>query len=77
MFKCIEVVVCYTVYVRCEEDAEHALFSPLIQKEVDCELDRLVGQEGTIHTKMLALQRMGYVTSLQSCVVSTCTVCVL
>lgn len=32
----------------------------LIQKEVDSELERLVGQEGTIHTKMLALQRMGY-----------------
>ncbi|TNN87457.1 Conserved oligomeric Golgi complex subunit 4 [Liparis tanakae] len=29
------------------------------EKEVDSELDRLVGQEGTIHTKMLALQRMG------------------
>lgn len=29
------------------------------EKEVDAELDRLVGQEGTIHTKMLALQRMG------------------
>uniref|UniRef100_A0A3B4V6L3 Conserved oligomeric Golgi complex subunit 4 n=1 Tax=Seriola dumerili TaxID=41447 RepID=A0A3B4V6L3_SERDU len=29
------------------------------QKEVEAELDRLVGQEGTIHTKMLALQRMG------------------
>ncbi|XP_069029675.1 conserved oligomeric Golgi complex subunit 4 isoform X2 [Embiotoca jacksoni] len=28
-------------------------------KEVDAELDRLVGQEGAIHTKMLALQRMG------------------
>lgn len=32
----------------------------VIQKEVNSELDRLVGQEGTIHTKMLALQRMGY-----------------
>lgn len=32
----------------------------LLQKEVEAELDRLVGQEGTIHTKMLALQRMGY-----------------
>lgn len=31
-----------------------------LQKEVEAELDRLVGQEGTIHTKMLALQRMGY-----------------
>lgn len=31
-----------------------------IQKEVEAELDRLVGQEGGIHTKMLALQRMGY-----------------
>lgn len=31
-----------------------------MQKEVEAELDRLVGQEGTIHTKMLALQRMGY-----------------
>uniref|UniRef100_A0A8D0AJU2 Conserved oligomeric Golgi complex subunit 4 n=1 Tax=Sander lucioperca TaxID=283035 RepID=A0A8D0AJU2_SANLU len=30
-----------------------------ISKEVDSELERLVGQEGTIHTKMLALQRMG------------------
>lgn len=30
------------------------------QKEVECELDRLLGQEGSIHTKMLALQRMGY-----------------
>ncbi|KAM7424057.1 hypothetical protein PAMA_000427 [Pampus argenteus] len=29
------------------------------EKEVEGELDRLVGQEGTIHTKMLALQRMG------------------
>ncbi|XP_070759980.1 conserved oligomeric Golgi complex subunit 4 isoform X2 [Enoplosus armatus] len=29
------------------------------EKEVEAELDRLVGQEGTIHTKMLALQRMG------------------
>ncbi|XP_069549665.1 conserved oligomeric Golgi complex subunit 4 isoform X1 [Brachyistius frenatus] len=29
------------------------------EKEVDAELDRLVGQEGAIHTKMLALQRMG------------------
>lgn len=38
----------------------HDLFSPVIQKEVDADLDRLVGQEGTIHTKMLALQRMGY-----------------
>ncbi len=35
-------------------------FLLLIQKEVEVELDRLVGQEGTIHTKMLALQRMGY-----------------
>lgn len=31
-----------------------------IQKEVEVELDRLVGQEGSIHTKMLALQRIGY-----------------
>lgn len=31
-----------------------------MQKEVEAELDRLVGQEGGIHTKMLALQRMGY-----------------
>lgn len=31
-----------------------------MQKEVEAELDRLVGQEGAIHTKMLALQRMGY-----------------
>ncbi|KAK2920236.1 conserved oligomeric Golgi complex subunit 4 isoform X1 [Channa argus] len=29
------------------------------KKEVEAELDRLVGQEGAIHTKMLALQRMG------------------
>ncbi|XP_026234731.1 conserved oligomeric Golgi complex subunit 4 [Anabas testudineus] len=29
------------------------------EKEVETELDRLVGQEGAIHTKMLALQRMG------------------
>ncbi|KAA8595595.1 conserved oligomeric Golgi complex subunit 4 [Etheostoma spectabile] len=29
------------------------------EKEVDSELERLVGQEGSIHTKMLALQRMG------------------
>ncbi|XP_033839135.1 conserved oligomeric Golgi complex subunit 4 [Periophthalmus magnuspinnatus] len=29
------------------------------EKEVEAELDRLVGQESTIHTKMLALQRMG------------------
>ncbi|XP_071344563.1 conserved oligomeric Golgi complex subunit 4 isoform X1 [Trachinotus anak] len=29
------------------------------EKEVEVELDRLVGQEGAIHTKMLALQRMG------------------
>ncbi|XP_068594461.1 conserved oligomeric Golgi complex subunit 4 [Brachionichthys hirsutus] len=29
------------------------------ENEVDAELDRLVGQEGAIHTKMLALQRMG------------------
>ncbi|KAM7406174.1 hypothetical protein PAMP_000568 [Pampus punctatissimus] len=29
------------------------------EKEVEGELDRLVGQEGAIHTKMLALQRMG------------------
>uniref|UniRef100_A0A673AVJ5 Conserved oligomeric Golgi complex subunit 4 n=1 Tax=Sphaeramia orbicularis TaxID=375764 RepID=A0A673AVJ5_9TELE len=28
-------------------------------KDVEVELERLVGQEGTIHTKMLALQRMG------------------
>lgn len=40
------------------------LSSPLIQKEVDSELDRLVGQEGTIHTKMLALQRMGYTVQI-------------
>lgn len=32
----------------------------LLQKEVEAELDRLVGQEGSVHTKMLALQRMGY-----------------
>lgn len=31
-----------------------------MQKEVEVDLDRLVGQEGSIHTKMLALQRMGY-----------------
>uniref|UniRef100_A0A669DAV5 Conserved oligomeric Golgi complex subunit 4 n=1 Tax=Oreochromis niloticus TaxID=8128 RepID=A0A669DAV5_ORENI len=31
----------------------------LLQKEVETELDRLVGQEGAIHTKMLALHRMG------------------
>lgn len=37
----------------------HVLFSQL-QKEVEAELDRLVGQEGAIHTKMMALQRMGY-----------------
>ncbi|XP_061566624.1 conserved oligomeric Golgi complex subunit 4 [Cololabis saira] len=29
------------------------------EKEVEAELDRLVGQEGSIHKKMLALQRMG------------------
>ncbi|XP_061670125.1 conserved oligomeric Golgi complex subunit 4 [Syngnathoides biaculeatus] len=29
------------------------------EKAVEVELDRLVGQEGTINTKMLALQRMG------------------
>ncbi|XP_028258526.1 conserved oligomeric Golgi complex subunit 4 [Parambassis ranga] len=29
------------------------------EKKVEAELDRLVGQEGAIHTKMLALQRMG------------------
>ncbi|KAM9410263.1 conserved oligomeric Golgi complex subunit 4 [Pholidichthys leucotaenia] len=29
------------------------------ENEVEAELDRLVGQEGSIHTKMLALQRMG------------------
>ncbi|KAI4830025.1 hypothetical protein KUCAC02_001679 [Chaenocephalus aceratus] len=29
------------------------------EKEVESELDRLIGQEGSIHTKMLALQRMG------------------
>ncbi|XP_022061609.1 conserved oligomeric Golgi complex subunit 4 [Acanthochromis polyacanthus] len=29
------------------------------ETEVEAELDRLVGQEGSIHTKMLALQRMG------------------
>ncbi|XP_038164534.1 conserved oligomeric Golgi complex subunit 4 [Cyprinodon tularosa] len=29
------------------------------EKEVEAELDRLVGQEGNIHNKMLALQRMG------------------
>ncbi|XP_049575065.1 conserved oligomeric Golgi complex subunit 4 [Syngnathus scovelli] len=29
------------------------------EKAVEVELDRLMGQEGTIHTKMLALQRMG------------------
>ncbi|XP_077568793.1 conserved oligomeric Golgi complex subunit 4 [Stigmatopora nigra] len=29
------------------------------EKAVEVELDRLVAQEGTIHTKMLALQRMG------------------
>lgn len=32
----------------------------LLQKEVEAELDRLVGQEASVHTKMLALQRMGY-----------------
>lgn len=32
----------------------------LLQKDVETELDRLVGQEGAIHTKMLALHRMGY-----------------
>lgn len=31
-----------------------------MQKEVEVELHRLAGQEGSIHTKMLALQRMGY-----------------
>lgn len=59
-----------TVYVHCIYDAViktmiflliiTCFYSPLMQKEVDSELDRLVGQEGTIHTKMLALQRMGY-----------------
>ncbi|XP_061622117.1 conserved oligomeric Golgi complex subunit 4 [Phyllopteryx taeniolatus] len=29
------------------------------EKAVEVELERLMGQEGTIHTKMLALQRMG------------------
>ncbi|XP_071381309.1 conserved oligomeric Golgi complex subunit 4 isoform X1 [Centroberyx affinis] len=29
------------------------------EKEVEAELDKLVGQQGSIHTKMLALQRMG------------------
>ncbi|XP_070690041.1 conserved oligomeric Golgi complex subunit 4 [Pempheris klunzingeri] len=29
------------------------------EKDVEAELDRLVGQEGTIHSKMQALQRMG------------------
>uniref|UniRef100_A0A3Q3GFY1 Conserved oligomeric Golgi complex subunit 4 n=1 Tax=Labrus bergylta TaxID=56723 RepID=A0A3Q3GFY1_9LABR len=29
------------------------------EKEVEVELDRLMGREGSIHTKMLALQRMG------------------
>lgn len=29
------------------------------EKDVETELDRLVGQEGAIHTKMLALHRMG------------------
>lgn len=47
---------------HCEEGAfsSFSVFSPQIQKEVEAELDRLVGQEGAIHTKMLALQRMGY-----------------
>ncbi|XP_077374714.1 conserved oligomeric Golgi complex subunit 4 [Festucalex cinctus] len=31
----------------------------LEEKAVEVELDRLMGQEGTIHTKMLSLQRMG------------------
>uniref|UniRef100_A0A8D0AUE2 Conserved oligomeric Golgi complex subunit 4 n=1 Tax=Sander lucioperca TaxID=283035 RepID=A0A8D0AUE2_SANLU len=33
--------------------------SASIMNILDSELERLVGQEGTIHTKMLALQRMG------------------
>ncbi|TMS13312.1 Conserved oligomeric Golgi complex subunit 4 [Larimichthys crocea] len=42
------------------EDLERVYQQLCVQeKEVEAELDRLVGQEGTIHTKMLALQRMG------------------
>ncbi|KAM3625328.1 uncharacterized protein V6R79_010323 [Siganus canaliculatus] len=42
------------------EDLEKVYQQLCVQeKEVEAELDRLVGQEGTIHTKMLALQRMG------------------
>nr|XP_046241876.1 conserved oligomeric Golgi complex subunit 4 isoform X2 [Scatophagus argus] len=42
------------------EDLESVYHQLCVQeKEVEAELDRLVGQEGAIHTKMLALQRMG------------------
>lgn len=41
--------------------AVYIFFSVRIQKDVEAELDRVVGQEGIIHTKMLALQRMGFV----------------
>ncbi|XP_003970099.1 conserved oligomeric Golgi complex subunit 4 [Takifugu rubripes] len=42
------------------EDLEKVYQQLCVQeKEVEAELDRLVGQEGGIHTKMLALQRMG------------------
>ncbi|XP_073321134.1 conserved oligomeric Golgi complex subunit 4 [Pagrus major] len=42
------------------EDLEKVYQQLCVQeKEAEAELDRLVGQEGAIHTKMLALQRMG------------------
>lgn len=57
-------VTCMRHTSHCEEGAFSSFsvifFPPQIQKEVEAELDRLVGQEGAIHTKMLALQRMGY-----------------
>lgn len=46
-----------------------------MQKEVEVELDRLVGQEGSIHTKMLALQRMGYNLCLICFCSSNCHSC--
>ncbi|XP_061883418.1 conserved oligomeric Golgi complex subunit 4 [Entelurus aequoreus] len=42
------------------EDLEKVYQQLCVEEEaVEAELDQLVGQEGTIHTKMLALQRMG------------------
>lgn len=53
--------ICIIICVINSKPIAHFLFYlPQIQKEVEAELDRLVGQEGSIHTKMLALQRMGY-----------------